>query len=359
MINYRDTLAMPQVVKNFFDNWDQGRKDEFSAKLSGLYEYIQDYMGKWTKWTEPLSKFEWANLDEPLDVESVVASPSSFSRMGISVEIDNDALKDEIATANEIILDKALDWISLSTSEKWVELLQEDSFEELLKIAEVLICFPGTNAVCERFFSEVVYFWNKWRGSMTLATVKSIMSIRFNLERDCNNVLSMLTTDQSLREAIRGNDKYERAKLSVEKELASTLEQLLQDSSDDDDEEDEDEEPLYKLFCSMVLSGKIRSKFFTDDDDDYVEIEKDDVPMRDCSDIHDSELDDIRKDAAAMEVDANSDSSSQLDDPFPQILPSSSTQVSTTTASSEPQAQDQSSNQNQRKSHVDFEHDYY
>ena len=291
---------MPEAVETCIKFLDNDRQTQFRSDLRDLYEYIYEYMSKWSKWTEPFTKFNWANISEPLDAEKVISSSTLFSEMKVPVEFDNDALQTDVSTANEIIftnINSNSDWLSTSPSDKWVDIFKQADLTELGKVVDALLSFPATNAQCERLFSEMIYIWHKWRSSMTLATVKSLMSIRINFERDCANVLLKLIEDPSLRNAIRDNAKYEQAKLVDDKILTSIMDRMpREDSSSDDDDDDqyvdEDAEPLYEKFLRFLENANNRkNKLFDADDDDYDDNEMDeDIPM-DCSDIGQSEID--------------------------------------------------------------------
>lgn len=103
---------------------------------------------------------------------------------------------------------------------------------------------------------------------MTLATVNTIMKIRYNYERDCQKVLQMLVTDTALRRKVRENNKYEEAKLKEAHFLVNIMEQYGQ-------EEEEEWEDFFNNDQSSNTSDPSYEENFSSDeeDDDYLDEE--------------------------------------------------------------------------------------
>lgn len=317
MVKYRDNLSMPEVLEPFVNLMGEEERDQFHTTLCKLYDDIQKYMTEWTRWTEPLANCTWVNLDESLDFDKVICLTNIYQEM--KVEVDQDALQLEVTRANQIINAQSKEWKEkgFSTSEKWVDLLKRaPDMEELGKIADALLALPSSNATCERLFSEMVYFWDKWKGSMEVATVKSILSIRYNFERDCDKVLSMLIADQSLRDRIRGNEKYGLSKLEQDKALTGIVRKQPEDSSEDDlwDQwEAEEAEDFYDEFHSVVKNPRKKSKLFDSDDDGEYEEENNSELVTDTSEnsasaINYSEIDSIRDEAIEHDMEIEPES---------------------------------------------------
>lgn len=151
----------------------------------------------------------------------------------------------------------------------------------------------GTNATIERLFSEVRHYWNDSKDSMTLATVNTVMKIRHNFERNCENVLSLLIENSELRQQVRNSSKYEEAKL---KEAHSIVNLMRRYGLEEDEEEEEymhwGEFQQHDMGSSSDSSYEDFNDSSTDDDDDYFDEE-----------IHSSELDRLAEETIEMQVD--------------------------------------------------------
>lgn len=217
MSEYETNETMPEELLFYLDGQDEAFQRKFRDNMRTVYQEVQVYIGNWTEWAGPFDGFRWSTLEALLNEEEVLKSTKFFEENQIPVEIDMGNLRDEIVRANEYIESKLPIWTgtdSPTTSAKWIDLLKSvENLHSLRNIAEYILTLPGTNATCERLFSEVGFIWNKWSNSQELSTVLNTMMVRFNLVRDCQDALTMLITDPALRAAIRSNDKYERAKM--------------------------------------------------------------------------------------------------------------------------------------------------
>lgn len=107
---------------------------------------------------------------------------------------------------------------------------------------------------------------------MPLATVNTIMKIRYNYERDCEKVLAMLISDTELRRKISDNAKYENAKLQEAHSLVNIMQRYGQE------ERLCWEEFLWQDWCSDDSNHNSDASYENDipsddDDDDYYDEE--------------------------------------------------------------------------------------
>lgn len=224
----------PAVVDDLISNWEDDEKESFNDQLFQLYEDIYSYMAKWTVWIQPLMLHLWATLDAELSEDAVLLSAEAIKS---SCQINADVLKENIHRANTFISSQLESWMLLSTSpsERWVHLfLSVPDLDELESAANYILTLPGTNATIERLFSEIRNYWDDSKDQMTLATVNTIMKIRFNFERDCNKVLQMLIEDSGLRREMRFNQKYNEAKLEEANSLVNLMDHYRRDDVDMD-----------------------------------------------------------------------------------------------------------------------------
>lgn len=130
---------------------------------------------------------------------------------------------------------------------------------------------------------------------MTLATVQTIMKIRYNFERECLNVLPMLIKNRALLRKISNNLKYEEAKLKEGNRLVNIMEYYEQDTIDtqyesfwqqdfDDEESNSSHDPDYEDF------------FFNDSSEDEV---------NDSEEVPQSELDYLMANVTRIDVETS------------------------------------------------------
>ncbi|KAH9391469.1 hypothetical protein TYRP_007077 [Tyrophagus putrescentiae] len=243
---------MPGIVADMIEQWEENDRLDFHLQLRELYDDIQMYM--------------WATLDNQLREEDVLNSTEVIRE---NSQINIAQLQENIEAVNLFISTRPASWATLSTSERWLNLLNSVSgLIALEKAASFILTLPGTNATIERLFSEIKNFWTDSKDSMTLATVNTIMKIRYNYERDCQKVLQMLVTDTALRRKVRENNKYEEAKLKEAHFLVNIMEQYGQ-------EEEEEWEDFFNNDQSSNTSDPSYEENFSSDeeDDDYLDEE--------------------------------------------------------------------------------------
>ncbi len=109
---------------------------------------------------------------------------------------------------------------------------------------------------------------------MTLATVNTIMKIRFNFERDCQRVLQMLITNSELRRKIREDSKYYEAKLEKAHTLVNIMERYGQEEEEEEEEEEEWEDFFNSDQTSNTSDPSYEDNFSSEEeDDDYLDEE--------------------------------------------------------------------------------------
>lgn len=229
VIQRKENFETSPTIINCIKDWEEPEmKTNFLQEVKELYDGIQQYMSKWSGWTKPLMMHQWATLEGELSEDAVIKSAKI-----INCSIDINLLKENVQQANYFISKRQKEvgeddeakkpWSSLTASEKWVELL-ESNVKALGDVANYLLTLPGTNSTVERLFSEIRHFWTDNKESLSLATVNTIMKIRFNYARKCYQVFFMLVRNRELRQKIRDNEKYAQAKLDDANELVNIME---------------------------------------------------------------------------------------------------------------------------------------
>jgi len=219
---------LPVIVAKRIQKWLKKERDAFTKSVSDMYETVGDYMESWTRWTVPLEKFQWAALDKPMSILEVKSALQYFNDNEIANEISEPKLIDETVKVERFVRDNCESWNkqNLPTSERWAKVFAElPGLEHTEQLVAFAMALPGTNATCERLFSQLKYFWTEWKGRMLIESMEAIMKVRFNWTRDSDTVFETLIGDEELRMRVRDSEKYAKAAKNEE------------EMTDDNDEE--------------------------------------------------------------------------------------------------------------------------
>lgn len=188
-------------------------------------------------------------------------------------DVDRGRLKEELSRAIPFINQNAEEWKRVDTGkkkkitpaiERWKQVF--DNVSDLPNL-EILVSFlfalPGSNATCERIFSEIKYIWTNCKSRIKLETVDAILKIRYNLTNLCEVMFSMLISDEKLKAAVSCSDKYEDAKFKVanDKDEETDYEEDddnvdNEESEESDEESDEDKEKIDQSDQSSEEDGE-------------------------------------------------------------------------------------------------------
>ena len=122
--------------------------------------------------------------------------------------INNDGkLFSEFTLLNEYITDKKIsEWNTAkeTTESRWVEIFKHFKnnnleHQNILRIAEYMLCLPGTNASIERMFSLINKIW---------VAEKTQVVVRNNVEMDCLQFFNFLKNRPDLLKEILSSEKY-------------------------------------------------------------------------------------------------------------------------------------------------------
>ena len=81
--------------------------------------------------------------------------------------------------------------------------------QEVLRIVQFFFVVTFHNANVERVFSLMQSQWTKERNKLSGATMKGILTLRYNFNGICcNEFFSFLKSDMALLKSIRSSEKY-------------------------------------------------------------------------------------------------------------------------------------------------------
>ena len=112
--------------------------------------------------------------------------------------------------------EKRDEWKSknVSTDERWVEIFQHMHAQhvpyiEFSQIIEFVVCFSGSSASVERVFSKAKKIWKQESSALQVSTLKSILTVKVNLEYTCIDFYNFLRTQPELLKKIASQEKYD------------------------------------------------------------------------------------------------------------------------------------------------------
>ncbi len=145
ILQYRNDITMPNIVSETIEQWEENEKLNFHLQLRELYDDIQLYMVQWSNWSNSLKLHRWATLDSELSQEDVFNSAEAISE---SCQINGAQLQENIEAVNSFISTRPASWATLSTSDRWLNLLNSVSgLIALEKAASFILTLPG-NKFC-------------------------------------------------------------------------------------------------------------------------------------------------------------------------------------------------------------------
>ncbi len=145
VFQYRENITMPGIVADMIEQWEENDRLDFHLQLRELYDDIQMYMVKWSTWTNSLKLHQWATLDNQLREEDVLNSTEVIRE---NSQINIAQLQENIEAVNLFISTRPASWATLSTSERWLNLLNSVSgLIALEKAASFILTLPG-NKLC-------------------------------------------------------------------------------------------------------------------------------------------------------------------------------------------------------------------
>lgn len=119
----------------------------------------------------------------------------------------------------------------VEVSTRWVEIFQHlDSescdYEEITKIAEFVLCLPGSTASVERVFSNVNDTWTEEKTRLKVETLKAMISVKVNSKMSCLEFYGFVKTQPEMLRKVASKEKY-----TVRTEQAT---EQIDDDSDSD-----------------------------------------------------------------------------------------------------------------------------
>lgn len=134
-----------------------------------------------------------------------------------NVTIDEDALFDEVTFLNAFLKEKIPEWNTsapaVSVASKWNAVMNHFTRVEvphvnLQKLAEVVLCLPGSNAPVERVFSLMNDVWTAEKSRFLVETIKAILIVKTNFKLSCLEFVEKISKNKNILRQIHSSEKY-------------------------------------------------------------------------------------------------------------------------------------------------------
>ena len=180
------------VKRLLVEKREEGYKDEcdnFLSEVANFYERCLEYLCKWMKLMEEFACFKSMTLNEIPSWNDV--EPCLKYLIGKGVDVDNAKCFDQICNLKqfmEIYLQNE-EIIKLPTHKKWCKYF--DQFKnstcrsEILRIVQFFFAVTSHNANVERVFSLMQSQWTKERNTLSVGTMKDILTLQYKFKDMC------------------------------------------------------------------------------------------------------------------------------------------------------------------------------
>jgi hypothetical protein len=82
------------------------------------------------------------------------------------------------------------------------------SLDNLLILAEFVLCLPRSNASVERILSLMNIYWNNEKNWASLSLVKAVLIVKTHFELSCVDFYTWIQNQTQLLSEIHGSEKY-------------------------------------------------------------------------------------------------------------------------------------------------------
>lgn len=207
-----NTNFLPLKVRELLGKCTPEKKETFLEDVKILYRTCIQYLDKWTTPLADFKVFDWIQLkkSELIDFEKLV--DSVIYMKGKGVVVDDVKLFDEITAVNSFLSQQNDAFYSMMLHKRWVTIFKNFTIARLpvlLSICEFIFAIQAQNASVERVFSLMGAQWTKERNKLTVASVRSLMMIQYNLRNmSCEEFYKKTLNEKELLIKVSGAEKY-------------------------------------------------------------------------------------------------------------------------------------------------------
>jgi hypothetical protein len=84
-----------------------------------------------------------------------------------------------------------------------------EQHSKMKKVAELLLCLPGSNASTERVFTCMNYIWPEEKSRFHVDTIQAIIAVKTNINLSCEAFSEKLASNPGVLKKIHSSDKFQ------------------------------------------------------------------------------------------------------------------------------------------------------
>ena len=213
----REQVFIPTAVTACLKSVDDQKAEDFKRRCIEFYSSCEQYLQPWFEHYQPLLRHDWVLLrksPEWVPVQETAVFIESTYPCGQSL-YENEMF-DNVSNARDFVSKENLAaWESTNASpdERWAEMFQhfarsDGRYAALASVVQFLLCLPGSNAPCERVFSQMNNLWTPDKHQLKVETLGALLMVKFNFSFTCTEFHDFLMRSPQLLESIHSSDKY-------------------------------------------------------------------------------------------------------------------------------------------------------
>lgn len=188
------------------------RQDFFSVS-DMFYNRAIQYLNAWCEYTDDLRPCNCLLLQKPPQRDEIENAVQFLQSKCSNFNIRDDELFDEITYLLSFLSNKTEEFWNLPVGLKWINIceyfkMNHIQYTNLMKLSQLIMCLPGSNAPVERIFSTMNLIWTDQKNRLKVETVKAILSVKTNFNMSCDEFSKKLSENENVLRQIHSSDKY-------------------------------------------------------------------------------------------------------------------------------------------------------
>lgn len=214
-----DDNFIPVLVRGLLRELEENgamKKASFLKTSQSFFTTAVNYLQAWGKHTDDLKDLHCLLLKRQPQREEIQKAAATLQEKCPNVKINEDELFDEVTGLHEFLKGGTLEeWKESETplNHRWSKVVthfqdNEIPFNNLARLASVVMCLPGSNAPVERVFSQMNDVWTAARNRFTIPTIKAMLVVKTNFNFPCQEFMEKLAKDKAILKKIHSSEKY-------------------------------------------------------------------------------------------------------------------------------------------------------
>lgn len=204
-------------VKDLLVDLPESQYVKFHNECMSFYDSVIDYLLKWSEPLTELNHFDWILLQKPVEWTDVEKSFKWLDENS-TCKLNESSLFDQVVKLKCFVKENTsnTEFNSSLASTKWTTFFEscisEEQYSELLKIVQFYFSLPGHNANVERVFSLMNAHWTEDRSRLSLASIRAILDIQYNMSNiSCSEFYKLITSTKMSKylDSVKSSEKYD------------------------------------------------------------------------------------------------------------------------------------------------------